>query len=134
MLLQLLPKTYQNVDQVLRDFIPPTPIEILQLVAQRENENFHTEFTGIPVVDGVHCFLDGPEKLSRTLSDIANIAIARGDSIFVIPCCTATVTIPIHNFIGTSHRNRVLLPMKLLDPPKVVWLLCLTKTILLLNC
>ncbi|KAN0070583.1 hypothetical protein V8E54_011452 [Elaphomyces granulatus] len=122
MLLQLLPtEKYHDVDQVLEDFDPPTPIEVLQLVARGENEDFHAEFTGIIVVDGVHLF-SGPDKhaeLSRTLSSIADIAIARGNSIFVIPCCTATVTIPIHNFIGSSHRNRVSLPMKLLDPPKM---------------
>jgi hypothetical protein len=122
MLLQLLPtEKYHDVDQVLEDFDPPTPIEVLQLVARGENEDFHAEFAGIIVVDGVHLF-SGPDKhaeLSRTLSSIADIAIARGNSIFVIPCCTATVTIPIHNFIGSSHRNRVSLPMKLLDPPKM---------------
>ncbi|KAL1965212.1 hypothetical protein VTN77DRAFT_5966 [Rasamsonia byssochlamydoides] len=127
-LLQLLPdETYFDVEQVLRDFDPPTPMEVLQSVADGEGEDIYDEFTGIVIVDGVQNFLERPDdgqdedsEFYHTLMGIADIALGRRKSIFVIPCCTATVTVPIHRFIASSHRNRLFLPLKCLDAPMTV--------------
>lgn len=123
MLLQLLHgETYFGVDRVLQEFEPPWPIEVLQAVAQGEGEDLYHEFTGIIIVDGVQNFLDGQSKESkfyRTLTRIAELALQPHKSVFVVPCCTATKTIPTHQFLASSHRNRVCLPLKSLDPPMI---------------
>ena len=125
MLLQLLKsESYIEVGRVMAEYKPPTPLEVLQAVARGEDENFYEDFTGIIIIDGIQNFLqgsnDGQDKDSKfynTLTSIADIAVLPGKDVFMIPCCTATITVPTDQFLASSHRNRVCLPLKSLDPP-----------------
>lgn len=128
MLLQLLEgENFIGVDRVMAEYEPPTPMEVLEAVARGEKENLYDEFTGIIIIDGIQNFLqganDGQDKDSKfynTLTRIADIALQPRKDVFVIPCCTATITVPTDQLLASSHRNRVCLPMKILDPPHTV--------------
>ena len=125
MLLQLLEgEDYIGVDRVMAEYEPPTPMEVLEAVSRGEKESLYEEFTGIIIIDGIQNFLqrsnDGQDKDSKfynTLTRIADIALQSRKDVFVIPCCTATITVPTDQFRASSHRNRVCLPLKNLDPP-----------------
>lgn len=52
----------------------------------------------------------------RTLTNIADLALKGA---FLIPCCTATVTNPVDDALKFTHRNRVVLPIASLEPPKI---------------
>jgi len=102
-------------------------INVLQSVALGEGEDFYKEFTAIVIVDGLQNFLtkenDGQDKNSKfytRLTMIAELPLIRRKGAFIIPCCTATITVPIRSFIAFWHRSRVYLPLKGLDPPKIV--------------
>ena len=128
MLLQLLEgEDYIGVDRVMAEYEPPTPMEVLEAVSRGEKESLYEEFTGIIIVDGIQNFLqrsndgqDKDSKLYNTLTRIADIALQSRKDVFVIPCCTATITVPTDQFLASSHRNRVCLPLKSLDPPHTV--------------
>jgi hypothetical protein len=122
MFLQLQPEK-SGIDGVLRDFEPPLPMEVFESVAKGENQDFEKEFTGIIIVDGAQNFIDGlhdPQDKSstfyNTLTGIAELALKKA---FVIPCCSATITTHPDYFLASSHRNRIYLPIKSLDPPTI---------------
>jgi len=116
--------TERSPHRLLRDFEPPTPIEVLESVALGEGEDFYKEFTAIVVADGIQNFLskendrqDKNSKFYTGLTMFAELPLIGGT--FIIPCCTATTTVPVRSFIASSHRSRVYLPLKSLDPPKI---------------
>lgn len=128
MLLQLLPDEV-GVDQVLQQYVPPDPTEVLRAVAQGEYEDLYNEFIGIIIIDGVQNFLQGSKNdqdkdsnLYQTLVEIEEIALQpRTKGVFVIPCCTTTIDLSPQFLI--THRNRIYLPLKSLDdldPPNTV--------------
>ncbi|KAG0372989.1 hypothetical protein BGX24_012315 [Mortierella sp. AD032] len=77
--------------------------------------------TAIPVVDGLESFWTefkgGHNKnlaFFRILANIGNLAFGK---VFLMACCTATVTSFKHQIFMISHRHRVFLPVALLEPP-----------------
>ena len=56
---------------------------------------------------------DGKNKGSRFHSALASVSDTAMDprGVFIIPCCTATVTAPVEEFFAISHRRRVFLPV-----------------------
>ncbi|RUO95862.1 hypothetical protein BC936DRAFT_143070, partial [Jimgerdemannia flammicorona] len=96
MLLQLLPS--EDMGYISRNFVPPEPLDVLKIVAKHEKRDLG-EITVILVVDGLHAMLesslDGRTETSpfyQTLSSIGDLALGK---IFLIPCCTATITGPV---------------------------------------
>ena len=92
--------------------------KLFRLVAQYEGEDLFKQFTGVLVVDGLEpCFMelgeDGKNKGSRFHSALASVSDTAMDprGVFIIPCCTATVTAPVAEFFAISHRRRVFLPV-----------------------
>jgi hypothetical protein len=75
-------------------------VEVLGSVAKGEEEDLRKDFTGIIIVDGVQNFIEGlndPRDKHSTfysiLTGITELALNREKKAFVIPCCTATITI-----------------------------------------
>ena len=121
MLLQLLPE--QDLNAVLREYDPPTPTDIFQWVAKGENEDFSREFTGILVLDGIQILQSKPEDSKdkgspfyRTLNSLCDLSLNRGNA-FMISCFTATVAVPVRDFLATTGRPRVYLEVASLEPP-----------------
>ena len=121
MLLQLLPG--EDLDSILREYDPPTPMEVFRWVAKGENEDFSREFTGILVLDGNQMLLSKPEDSQdkgttfyRTLNSLCDLPLNR-DNAFIISCFTATVAVPMKNFLATTGRPRVYLNVASLKPP-----------------
>jgi hypothetical protein len=106
-------------------YVAPTPLQVFSSVAQCEGEDIYKELTGVLVVDGLQCLMksagDGLDKHSefyRALTEIGDTAMNRA-GIFIILCCTATVTVPVEEFIASTHRRRVFLPVASLRPPMI---------------
>ena len=60
-----------------------------------------------------------------------SIHITNRDSLFVIACCTATLTHPFNEMVTVSHQQRTFLPVHSLDPPKRKGKLIFENTLLL---
>ena len=112
-----------SLDEVTTKYVPPSPCEIFRLVAQREGIDLFKEFTGVLVIDGLQRFLelgdDGKNKVSMfytMLNEIADTALDKR-GIFIIPCCTATLTPALENFFLLTSRYRAFLPVGSLDSP-----------------
>ena len=122
MLHQLLgPK--MSIYEVTRKYEAPCPSEIFRLVAQREGVDLFNEFTGVLVIDGLQRFLelgdDGQNKIymfNTLLNNIADTALDKR-GIFIIPCCTATITPALEHLFALSSRYRAFLPVSSLDSP-----------------
>ncbi|GJJ77568.1 hypothetical protein EMPS_09927 [Entomortierella parvispora] len=119
MLQQLLPG--KDIYEVQREYVEPHPMDVLDLIAH--NAGLKKELaTVILVVDGLQSFMsdpkDGRDKKSafyRSLTSIRDLAIK---SVFMMVCCTATVTSPIEKALATSHSKRVVLPLASLESPR----------------
>ncbi|KAL1914123.1 uncharacterized protein VTP21DRAFT_11747 [Calcarisporiella thermophila] len=120
MLWQLLPeKLFGNI---VTTYEAPLPEEVIQLIAQHEKRELK-DITAVIVVDGFQEFqettvdgLDEKWEFYRTLTAFADLAIQK---MFIIPCCTATITCSIKNFLRSSHRKRIFLPVASLKPPYI---------------
>ncbi|RUS35530.1 hypothetical protein BC938DRAFT_479953, partial [Jimgerdemannia flammicorona] len=120
MLLQLLPN--EDIGYIARNFVPPEPLDVLKIVAKHEKRDLG-EITVILVVDGLQDMLksslDGRTETSPfyyTLSSIGDLALGK---IFLIPCCTATITGPVDEFLKLTHRKRIYLPVASLKSPMI---------------
>ncbi|KAF9996051.1 hypothetical protein BGZ65_008337, partial [Modicella reniformis] len=120
MLLQLLPDN--NLDEIMQDYEEPHPIDVLRLVARHTGQNLKSA-TVVLVVDGLQSYMenpnDGQKKDSafyRVLTNIVDLAIRE---VFMIACCTATVTSPVDQVLVSAHRKRVTLPVASLQPPHI---------------
>ncbi|GBB85398.1 hypothetical protein RclHR1_11950006 [Rhizophagus clarus] len=120
MLCQLLNK---NLDSIIYNYEPPHPLKVLELVSKFENKKLD-DVAVILVVDGMHNTMsdmknDGVNKESlfyKTLSSIGDLSLERT---FLIVCCTASTTSPVEQFLATSSRFRVFLPITSLSPPTI---------------
>ncbi|KAF9426422.1 hypothetical protein BGZ76_002768, partial [Entomortierella beljakovae] len=118
MLLQLLPG--KELTDIFRNYLSPTPVDVLRLLALNSGQDLESA-TVVLVVDGLQSFMthtnDGLNKESRFYSALTNIGdLAFGNS-FITVCCTATVSTPVDQFLVSSHRKRVVLPVASLEPP-----------------
>ncbi|KAF9372310.1 hypothetical protein CPB97_001349 [Podila verticillata] len=120
MLLQLLPG--KELYNVLEDYEEPHPNQVLGLVARNSGQDLKSA-TVILVVDGLQSFMtdpkDGHNKDSafyRALTRIGDLALGE---IFLMACCTATVTSPVEKTLEFTHRNRVVLPVASLTSPHI---------------
>ncbi|KAF9343633.1 hypothetical protein BGX26_005433, partial [Mortierella sp. AD094] len=96
---------------------------VLRLISQHTNTPLESA-TVILVIDGLQSFIDGPNdgqnrdsKFYRALTNIADLAL--GD-VFLITCCTATVSTPVDRALAFTHRKRVVLPVASLNPPFIL--------------
>ncbi|KAF9580471.1 hypothetical protein BGW38_002878 [Lunasporangiospora selenospora] len=118
MLLQLLP------DKRLRDVVAAYedvhPMTVLGLVAKGANQDLRSA-TVILVVDGLQTFMTGPSngnnKDSAFYKALTNIGDLAFEDVFLMACCTATVTSPVDKALALTHRMRVVLPIASLEPP-----------------
>lgn len=121
MLLQLLPE--MDLNEILREYYPPTPIDVFMSFANGEHEDFSTKFTGVLVHDGIQTLLSQPgdardkdSQFYRMLADLCDLSLnSRGA--FLISCFTATVTVPMKNFLASTGRPRIYLEVASLKPP-----------------
>ncbi|CAG8798498.1 41596_t:CDS:2, partial [Gigaspora margarita] len=119
MLLQLL-REKMNLDDIIETYDPPSPLNVVSLVAKYYNRDVKN-VTVILVVDGMQQLMDNKDdglnsdsRFYRTLSSIGNLSFS---GIFIIPVCTSTITGPIESTLNYSHRKRVYLPVASLQPP-----------------
>ncbi|RHZ69343.1 hypothetical protein Glove_284g6 [Diversispora epigaea] len=121
MLLQLT-SGERTLDNIIGNYEPPSPWDVLALIAKYENKKLE-DATVILVVDGLHNIMsdrnDGLNKNSSFYETLINIGDLSLWKTFVISCCTATTVEPIENFIAESTRKRVFLPVSSLKPPTV---------------
>ncbi|CAG8447929.1 3563_t:CDS:2, partial [Gigaspora rosea] len=120
MLLQLL-REKMNLDDIIETYDPPSPLNVVSLVARYYNRDVKN-VNVILVVDGMQQLMDNKDdglnsdsRFYRTLSSIGNLSFS---GIFIIPVCTSTITGPIESTLKYSHRKRVYLPVASLQPPK----------------
>lgn len=59
MLLQVLPE--KDLNEIMREYYTPTPINVFMSVANGERENFSTELAEILVLNGIQTLLSQPE-------------------------------------------------------------------------
>ncbi|CAB5349616.1 unnamed protein product [Rhizophagus irregularis] len=121
MLLQLLPD--MNLDEIISTYEAPYPWEVLQLVAKNKKQDLK-EIPVFLIIDALqHIIYDSrrdhldPEyKFYRTISNIADLAC---QGAFLIPCCTATTTSPIHSVTKSLSNKCVYLPVPTLHSPTI---------------
>ncbi|KAK3826764.1 MAG: hypothetical protein J3R72DRAFT_12604 [Linnemannia gamsii] len=120
MLLQLLPD--KCIDDIVGVYENVRPMHVLGLLAQGTGQDLKSA-TVILVVDGLQSFIlnpsDGHNRDSafyRALTNIADLSIR---DVFLMTCCTATVTSPVDKALASTHRNRVVLPVASLEPPRI---------------
>ncbi|KAF9095501.1 hypothetical protein BGX27_001265 [Mortierella sp. AM989] len=120
MLLQLLPN--KRLRDVMTAYQEVHPMEVLELVAKGVNQDLRSA-TIILVVDGLQSFLmdpnDGQNKDSVFYKALTNIGDLALEDVFLMACCTATVTSPVDKALASTHRKRVVLPVAKLQPPRI---------------
>ncbi|KAF8910684.1 hypothetical protein BGZ58_005906, partial [Dissophora ornata] len=119
MLLQLLPE--KRLRDVLEDYETVHPMHVLDLVAKGASRDLRSA-TVILVVDGLQSFMtdskDGHNKDSAFYRALTNIGDLAFEDVFLMACCTATVTTPVDKALAFTHRKRVVLPVASLEPPR----------------
>lgn len=108
-------------DDVLFKYESPNPSSVISLIAKYQNHDLN-DITVILVVDGMQQLMvhedDSLNKDSdfyRTLSSIGDLGL---NKIFLMPCCTCTITSSIEYAVALSHRKHVYLPVASLKPPE----------------
>jgi hypothetical protein len=108
---------------VIRKYVPPSPEEVLKLVAKGADQDYASEFTAVLVVDGIQNLMlsdnDGRNRTSPfygMLSHLFDLPLWGG---FIIVCCTATVYVPVENVITSSSRARIFLRLDPLKAPTI---------------
>src|SRR5437588_1048088 len=61
---------------------------------------------------------DGMNKNIFFYNCISSLGILSLAGPFIVVCCTATVSLPIHRFLADSHQRRIFLPITPLQPPQ----------------
>ncbi|KAK3819964.1 MAG: hypothetical protein J3Q66DRAFT_335951 [Benniella sp.] len=120
MLLQLLPD--KRLRHVMEAYKELHPMYVLDLVARGADRDLKSA-TVILVVDGLQSFMTDPNGGSnkdsafyRALTNITDLAF---EDVFLMACCTATVTSPVDRALAFTHRKRVVLPVASLESPRV---------------
>ncbi|RUS18903.1 hypothetical protein BC938DRAFT_475865, partial [Jimgerdemannia flammicorona] len=88
MLLQLLPN--EDMGYIARNFVPPEPLDVLKIVTKHEKRDLG--------------------EITVILSSTACTLYLALRKIFLIPCCTATITGPVDEFLKLTHRKHIYLP------------------------
>ncbi|GJJ67660.1 hypothetical protein EMPS_00006 [Entomortierella parvispora] len=118
MLLQLLPD--KRVRDVMQDYKEVHPMDVLDLVARGTGRDLRSA-TVILVVDGLQSFMthpkDGHSKDSAFYRALTNIVALSFEDVFLMACCTGTITTLVDKASGFTHWNRVVLPVASLKPP-----------------
>ncbi|KAG0342727.1 hypothetical protein BG000_002072 [Podila horticola] len=118
MLLQLLPD--KRLRDVMQDYEELHPMHVLDLVARGTGQDLR-EATVILVVDGLQSFMtdpkDGHNKDSAFYRALTNIGDLAFEDVFLMACCTATVTSSVDKALTFTHRKRVVLPVASLKSP-----------------
>jgi hypothetical protein len=120
MLLQLLPG--MRLRDVVAAYEDVHPMVALNLVANKAGQDLRSG-TVILVVDGLQTFMsdpgDGNNKDSAFHKALTNIGDLAFEDVFLMACCTATVTSPVDKASEFTHRKRVVLPVALLEPLRI---------------
>ncbi|KAF9093994.1 hypothetical protein BGX27_001539 [Mortierella sp. AM989] len=121
MLLQLLP--HKELYNIISDYNQPHPMDVLNLVAKSTSQTLET-VPVILVVDGLQSFTESPDdgtrvnsKFYQALTNIGDLAVGK---VFLMICCTATVTSPVDYALASTQRKRVPLPVASLNSPSVI--------------
>ncbi|KAK3810919.1 MAG: hypothetical protein J3Q66DRAFT_404319 [Benniella sp.] len=118
MLLQLLPD--MRLRDVMEAYIGLHPMHVLDLVARGAGRDLRSA-TVFLVIDGLQSFMtdpnDGSNKNSDFYNALTNIADLATEDVFLLACCTATVTSPVDRALAFTHRKRVVLPVASLESP-----------------
>ncbi|CAG8627785.1 4588_t:CDS:2, partial [Scutellospora calospora] len=123
MLLQLF-SSKRILDDIIGNYKPPSPWDILALIAKYENKKLEDAIV-ILVINRLHNTMsDRNDRLNKnslfykTLTNIGDLSLWKT---FVISCCTAMTAGPIENFIAESSRKRVFLLVSSLKPPTITY-------------
>jgi hypothetical protein len=121
MIMQLLPD--ETLDSIIKGYIAPHPLDVLKLIARHRGHRVE-DATVVLVIDGLHRLMDTYEDAHHEESKFYRTLAAIGDlmhnGVFLLTCCTATVSGPIEGFLKTSTRKRVYLPVAALEPPSTM--------------
>ena len=117
MLYQLL---REDFGAIMDKYRAPYPEVLLKLVAKGANKVLK-DVTVILVVDGLQTLEgDGHNKESPICRTLATIGDLPQKGAFLLPCCTATVSISARQFLAHFSRLRVYLPLTPLKPPTIL--------------
>ncbi|CAG8601927.1 6732_t:CDS:2 [Acaulospora morrowiae] len=98
------------------------PVDVLRRVAKYRNQELN-DLNVIVILDGIHIAMkksmDGTDKESFFYDCISTLCMLSLIGPFIVTCCTATISIPIHNFLASSQQLRVFLPLTSLQPPRI---------------
>ncbi|KAL1918041.1 uncharacterized protein VTP21DRAFT_3307 [Calcarisporiella thermophila] len=121
MLWQLLPNI--PLTELISGYEAPHPIIIIELLRLREKRE-REKVTAILVVDGLQAVsknstggLDENVALYDIFSNMKGLGVS---GMFVIPCCTASITTWKVPMWKMTHRRRVYLPVASIDASKPV--------------
>ncbi|KAF0434870.1 putative crinkler family protein [Gigaspora margarita] len=117
---QLFPDS-EDFGRFILTYEAPTPWEVLQLIAKYEKKDLK-QISVILVVDGLQNFIttldDGLNQDSAFCEILAEIGgLAMSNNIFLIPCCTATISRTLRSPLKSTGRLRINLPVISLQPP-----------------
>ena len=96
---------------------PPTPDEVITLLAKRDASTALAKRAVFLIIDGLHHIgeIFGEIKMNQTLTQLGGLA-HRG---FILICATSTISGPIDKIMKGSRRRRILLPCSPLKPPRI---------------
>ncbi|KAF9319144.1 hypothetical protein BG006_003044, partial [Podila minutissima] len=120
MLLQLLPD--KELYHVLEDYEELHLMQVLNLVVRYFDQDLKSAKV-ILVVDGLQSFMTDPKNghdkdsaFYRALTCIGDLVLG---AVFLMACCTATVTSPVEEMLAFTHQNWVVLPVASLKSPHI---------------
>ncbi|RHZ89391.1 hypothetical protein Glove_15g40 [Diversispora epigaea] len=121
MLFQLLQQPGESWDNYM-DRYNVNPADVLRRVAKHRNQELN-DLNVIVILDGIQVAMkkamDGTDKRFFFYNCISTLCMLSLLGPFIITCCTATISIPIHNFLASSQQLRVFLPLTSLQPPRI---------------
>ncbi|CAG8787843.1 36376_t:CDS:2, partial [Gigaspora margarita] len=99
-----------------------SPEDVLRIIAKRQNQEFN-DLNVIIIMDGLQVALDnlddGKNKKSFFYDCISTLGILSISGPFIVSCCTATISMPIHDFLASSAQLSIFLPITSLKPPEI---------------
>ncbi|CAG8698485.1 18761_t:CDS:2, partial [Acaulospora morrowiae] len=98
------------------------PDDVLCRIAKHRNQEYN-ELNVIIILDGLQAAInenmDRTDKKSFFYDCISALGMLSLSVPFIITCCTATISMPIHSFLASSQQLRVFLPVTSLRPPRI---------------
>ncbi|RHZ64406.1 hypothetical protein Glove_325g15 [Diversispora epigaea] len=117
MLFQLLQQPGESWDDYM-DRYNVNPAGVLRRVAKHRNQELN-DLNVIVILDGIQVAMKKPMDGSFFYDCISTLCMLSLLGPFIITCCTATISMPIHNFHASSQQLRVFLPLTSLQPPRI---------------